>query len=114
MSKGTERPFRRLTIALHLLLAPVFALAVTVPAMTAELPTWSSYYLPSDPAPAEWTPKLAERFPGCRAELPEGVIPGSVVWVKDGWPVRVPFAKAWDLTHDGSERNHGTVVAECR
>lgn len=105
----------RLATILNAALAPALAFAWAVPAMTATsltvTTTWGAE--PVHQA-ASWSPRMAELFPGCQRELPDGVVPAAVVWVQDGWPRKVEFADAWRRTHDADRDNHGEVVAQCR
>lgn len=105
----------RLATLLNAALVPALALAWAIPSMTAASPTVETTW-GAEPVhqAAEWTPRMAELFPGCQRHLPDGVVPAAVVWVQDGWPVRVPFTAAWRRTHDGDAGNQGEVVALCR
>lgn len=111
MSTRPRRHVGWLTGLLNVVLGLAALLAVGVGQPVVETATWEP---PQTTAHAEWSHRLAGLFPGCRAELPEGVIPSAVVWIKDGWPVRVAFTTAWARTHDEGASNHGEVVALCR
>ena len=82
-------------------------------AMTPGPTDIESIFIPSTrPASVEWSQTLHQRFPDCspRHTAP---VPGSVIEVRGGIPMRVGFADAWRRTHDQDLANNGIVIATC-
>lgn len=109
--------------ALRTMMLAALTLAAVVLGVTHDAPRggWSAdsaVQSANDTKPVNvptWRAQYADRFPGCQAALPAGVVPSAVVAVQqNGTVVQVPVQAAWVANRDDTRHNDTWIVGQCR